>query len=302
MWFDTRKTARKTARAADASGLDYDALMAMKPHRTMTPIAPGRRFPGGERRGRVRAQGSEFEAISPYVNGDDIRHIDWRATARSTRVQVRRFAASAHRARCVAIDLRPDLFFGTQTQLMSKTSALTTAKLIWEAFLLNEPVGLSIGREPELLRPRGGKKQVERLLTRLWHRYRDVQAGEEGTPVLALLEKAGHEVQHGDELCLVSDFAQVDAAFVRASEALAERRVLTAVVVEDELTQAALLAGRYPVQTDQGRAVFQVGKQAANQSREAFEQLRKTKRRALEDCGWTVFDALDFLRGRGAVQ
>lgn len=182
MWSDTPASGARP----DALGLDLDELMAMKPSRSVEPPAPGQRFPGGERKGKMRAQGSEFETISPFLPGDDIRHIDWRATARSGRAQVRRFAAAAHRARCIAVDLRPDLYFGSQIQLMSKTSALAAARLSWEAVLLNEPVGPAIGVEPELLRPRSGKRHVQHLLARLWRRYHDVGAGDAAMPPTVL--------------------------------------------------------------------------------------------------------------------
>ncbi len=33
---------------------------------------------------QVRGQGTEFDSLREYVRGDDVRSIDWRATARSS--------------------------------------------------------------------------------------------------------------------------------------------------------------------------------------------------------------------------
>jgi uncharacterized protein (DUF58 family) len=247
----------------------------------------------------MRAQGAEFETISPFLPGDDIRHIDWRATARSGRAQVRRFAAAAHRARCIAVDLHPDLYFGTKGQLMAKTCVLATAKLSWEAMLLNEPVGFSLGVETELARPRLGRRHVERLLARLWRRYHDVAAGAATMSLSSLLDAARSKLRRGDELCLVSDFARVDAEFRRTSVTLAECRTLTAFVVEDPIIRAPLEKGRYPLVTDDIDTVVRIGDRAARHSGTVFDQLRTDRRRALMECGWTVVDALDFLPGRG---
>ena len=38
---------------------------------------------------RVRGQGTEFDSLREYVRGDDVRSIDWRASARSPHVVVR---------------------------------------------------------------------------------------------------------------------------------------------------------------------------------------------------------------------
>lgn len=37
----------------------------------------------------VRGQGTEFDSLRAYVPGDDVRSIDWRATARQSTVAVR---------------------------------------------------------------------------------------------------------------------------------------------------------------------------------------------------------------------
>src|SRR5690606_40202208 len=43
----------------------------------------------GQHRAMIRGQGSEFDSLREYVPGDDVRSIDWRATARRETVVVR---------------------------------------------------------------------------------------------------------------------------------------------------------------------------------------------------------------------
>ena len=126
MWSDNR-TSVDAERAA--TRLSLEDLIAMQPRHVRGPLAPGQRMPGGERLGRGRAQSLEFDGLSPYVIGDDVRWIDWRATARTGRTQMKRFAAESHRARLIVLDLSPALFFGTRTRLMAKTAALLAARL-----------------------------------------------------------------------------------------------------------------------------------------------------------------------------
>ena len=53
---------------------------------------------------RLRGEGSEFESLREYVTGDDPRHIDWRASARHTRLQVRQYQNERRQTVIIAID------------------------------------------------------------------------------------------------------------------------------------------------------------------------------------------------------
>ena len=117
---------------AAATTLTLEELLQVRPHHVRGPFVRGERVPVGERPGRGRAPGLDFDGISPYIHGDDVRWIDWRATARSAEVQVRRFAAQSHRARMIVLDLHAELYFATRRRLMAKTAVLVAARLAWE--------------------------------------------------------------------------------------------------------------------------------------------------------------------------
>ncbi len=53
---------------------------------------------------RWRGEGLEFESISPYERGDEERHIDWRATARTGKLMVRRYQLELNREVFVVLD------------------------------------------------------------------------------------------------------------------------------------------------------------------------------------------------------
>ena len=101
-----------------ATSLGLHELIAMRPPFLRGPHAPGQRMPGGERSGRRRAPSLEFDGISLYSPGDDVRWIDWRATARSGQPQVKRFVAESHRGRMIVADLCAELRFGTRQRLV----------------------------------------------------------------------------------------------------------------------------------------------------------------------------------------
>lgn len=53
---------------------------------------------------QVRGQGTEFDSLREYVRGDDVRSIDWRATARSTTTMVRTWRPERDRHVVILID------------------------------------------------------------------------------------------------------------------------------------------------------------------------------------------------------
>ena len=53
---------------------------------------------------QVRGQGTEFDSLREYVRGDDVRSIDWRATARSTTTMLRTWRPERDRHVVIVID------------------------------------------------------------------------------------------------------------------------------------------------------------------------------------------------------
>ena len=53
---------------------------------------------------RTRGQGTEFDSLRDYVDGDDVRSIDWRATARRRSLIVRTWQPEQHRRVVIVLD------------------------------------------------------------------------------------------------------------------------------------------------------------------------------------------------------
>ena len=76
----------------------------------------GRRLDGlltGEHRTAALGMGTELAQIREWAPGDDVRRIDWNATARSNEVQVRVDVAERALTSWVLLDVSPSMRFGT---------------------------------------------------------------------------------------------------------------------------------------------------------------------------------------------
>lgn len=61
-------------------------------------------FLEGGRYALIHTRSLEFDELRPYVPGDDVRDIDWKATARSGHTLIKRFVSEKHHKILVVAD------------------------------------------------------------------------------------------------------------------------------------------------------------------------------------------------------
>lgn len=297
---------------ASAIDLRLEELIAQKPHRWPSSLPAGLRGPDGERIGRGRARSLSFDGVSPYQSGDDPRWVDWRATARSGQLQVKRFAAQSHRARVVVLNLDSSLFFATANRLMAKTAALMAARLVFDAQVINEPVGLlCCGREP--IPAKRGRRQLWLLLGAIQQQYAECAAlarhapnskSASNTDLLEALETAQGLLGKGDEICLVDELVQRDQEFAEWCKGAAARRHLSCYVVTDELTHGKICAGRFPARTQntEQTAVCEIATRDVERASNALAAHQLELTNQMRTLGWQVYFANDLLSVDRVVQ
>ena len=103
-----------TAQAAERAGpLPPQLLRALE-------LIVHRRIEGmlaGEHRASVFGRGSELALVRPYVPGDDVRMLDWNATARTGEAHVRVEVAERALTTWLVLDTSPSMGFGTADRL-----------------------------------------------------------------------------------------------------------------------------------------------------------------------------------------
>lgn len=127
-----------------ATTLDLARLTAAR-HDVLAP-RPGEPDGGGAWqgpfRGRRRGQGMEFDDLRPYADGDDVRHVDWRSSARRDTLQTRLYREEKEHVVTIALDLRGAMFTGSE-RLRAVTAGLLAARLLWRASAGGCRVGLA---------------------------------------------------------------------------------------------------------------------------------------------------------------
>ena len=114
---------------------------------------------------RVRGGDTEFERLRPYTRGDEIRHVDWRASARKDDLVVRQFQAESNQNVVFAIDIGRAMR-GEADGLTSIDHALAAALLTADVALRGgDRAGLlTFDDKPRsFLRPSGGRSGGRKL-------------------------------------------------------------------------------------------------------------------------------------------
>lgn len=113
--------------------------------------------------------GLTFAELRAYGPGDDVRHLDWNATARQGRPYVRRFVEERSLTLWLIVDVSASLRFGPDGQSKADRAAQAAALLATAAVRSGDRVALTLvsDRIEAELRPGGGERHLERLIRAL---------------------------------------------------------------------------------------------------------------------------------------
>ena len=179
---------------------------------------------------------SEFEDHRPYVNGDELRHIDWRLFARRDRYYIKQFRDETNLQAWMVVDTSGSMKFGMSTASKfdyARTAAACLARLMLKQ---RDSVGLSMqgnGRSIFLpAQPRSSHFQT--LLQRL------VQTQPEGdVGVEASLDTLSHRIKRRGLVLIFSDCYGDIEPFVTRLKHLRSRGndvILFQIVAPEEVT------------------------------------------------------------------
>ncbi|WP_249644287.1 DUF58 domain-containing protein [Nocardia sputi] len=188
----------------------------------------------------LRGQGTEFDSFREYVAGDDVRAIDWRATARATDVLVRTWRPERNRHMLMLLD--------TGRVSAGRVGDGTRLDASIEAALLLGGLAAAAGDSVDLLafdrQPRAEVRGVggKRLQHKLMHAMAGVTPALVDTDSAALVRAA---IQRTRRRSLVVWFTSLDGAAVEENllpvlPVLAQRhRVLIVSVTDPDIAAAA---------------------------------------------------------------
>jgi uncharacterized protein (DUF58 family) len=194
-----------------------------------------------------RGRGMEYAESRPYAPGDDVRHIDWRVTARTGRTHTKLFQPERERATAVVYDSSPTMAFGTRVCFKSVQAARLGALLVWAALADGDRLAAAAcGATREVVRPLGGRRGALRALDALvrWQPQAPAGARHALGDSLDLLRRS---LRPGSHILLLIDPRSVDDTAERSLLRLRAHHDIAACVLADPLEVEPPPPARYAI-------------------------------------------------------
>ena len=183
----------------------------------------------GQYRSQFKGHGVQFSEHRPYVAGDDVRHIDWKVSARTRDPLIKKFEEERELTVFLVVDVSGSGAFGSVKKLKSEVAAEIAGMLAYAAVHTGDKVGVLLfsGGNDLIIPPKKGKQHILRII-------RDVLSHEpktRGTNLKGALDSANRIMKHAGVVFVISDFMAEDYAI--SLKRLARRHDVIALSVRD---------------------------------------------------------------------
>jgi uncharacterized protein (DUF58 family) len=226
----------------------------------------------GRRASHVRGRGLDFEELREYVAGDDVRSIDWRVTARTTRPYLRVYSEERDRPTMLVVDQRINMFFGSRVSMKSVVAAQIAALAAWRVFQQGDRVGAFVFNDTatEAVRIHRSRGNVLRILDVIARQNKALRGDSPARSTPARLNEVLRAVsgvcRHDALVVIASDFDGADAATRDLLLRLSQSNDVVCCFVFDPLAVKLPAADQLVVSDGQLQVELPLGRESARKS------------------------------------
>ena len=243
--------------AAPGASLDLQKLFRLRhvARQTRRGIRPRHGVLPGTIVSRRRGSGLEIDDVRFWTHGDDTRHIDRNATARTGEPHVRTFRDEREHAVLLVADFRPSMLFGTRRAFRSVAAVEALVLVGWWSLAEGGRVGcLTLGAgEPHFARPGSSDRAMASVIGRFAAAHRAALSNDaiNDLPLAALLEAAVPWAPRSGTVVLATSLDSPGDGFDAAVASLLYRASLCVVLARDVFERDPP-PGDYPFVTTEG--------------------------------------------------
>ena len=225
--------------------------------------------------------GTELAQLRPYETGDDVRHIDAAASARTGTLHVRLHVPERALTTWIVLDLSPSMAFGTARRL--KADVAEGAALVFGRLGLRRAgsvgvVAFGAGRRAGVLPPRGSKPGMV-ALRRLLEEGVAPDGREDADALADALARVGRLARQPGLVVVISDFRD-QHEWERPLGALRLRHAVIAIEVVDPREGELPAVGQLMLVDPETGGLIQVNT-GRRRLRERFAALERERREAV---------------------
>jgi uncharacterized protein (DUF58 family) len=178
-----------------------------------------------------RGPGLELQDLRAYQYGDEVRHIAWRASARSSQPLVKVFHAERRQRRLLWLDQHPGMAFATRGELKAARALRATALIGFAALQQQSEIGAIISNSCDHFFPFSGR--LNQWLRLLGIANQTPELKQQTTAPQRQLQHLNRLTTRDTELLLISDFQHWDDSLQMAIAPLIAKCKVTALQIID---------------------------------------------------------------------
>ncbi len=198
----------------------------------------------GDSRSALKGTGLEFDQIREYQQGDDVRFIDWRASARADKMLVKQYFEERNRTIILIVDVSASMNFSSSSESKQEICAQIASVLALVGAYGKDSVALVLcSDEVELfIPPKRGHNHVHMIMQKLF----TFTPARKGTRLQAAFDFLGTVRVRNAMVFVISDF--IDTSFEPALRTFARRYDVAIIRCLDKNEQQLPPVGFLPVQ------------------------------------------------------
>lgn len=117
----------------------------------------------------MRGRGMDFSEMKQYVQGDDTRNMDWKATRRTGKPYIRVYNEERDRNVWLVVSQMNSMFFGSKERMKSVSAAHTAALMAFKALEMGDRVGAVVynNEDVKFFKATSSKNNIVQIMTEI---------------------------------------------------------------------------------------------------------------------------------------
>jgi uncharacterized protein (DUF58 family) len=241
-------------------------------------------FMSGGYKSHFKGQGVQFSEHRTYSAGDDVRHIDWKVSARSREPLIKKYDEERELSVFIIADFSGSQEFGSQH--LSKRELVTQlgSMIAYAANLSGDKVGVLFvtNQVKKTITPKKGKNHVLRII----HEFLSFETETGGTDLKGAFEEARRVLKHSGIVFVISDFQAEN--YERNLKQLCRKNDVVAIRIEDPNERSLPFSGRFEIEHPETGKIIEINPSSSDFKSELsswMEQFKNKSKQALDFSG-----------------
>ncbi len=228
--------------------VSLNELMALNPNKRQCFMPKKLSAYEGLYTDKKKGQGMTFAEVRHYHPGDDIRHMDWRVTARTGRPHIKMYHQERERPIFIVVDFSASMFFGTKVSLKSVTAAKSAAMLIHFFLSQGDKVGGVIfsSETHDFYKPKLKNEALLPLLHGL-SKYTEFYTHQGANSLETILSSLPKLLPNNAAVYIFSDFFDLNDDSIELLKKISAKTSLTNCLVADVVEKVAPKPSQYTI-------------------------------------------------------